>query len=329
MDRTERVAFLTLPGLDHFVADIVASLRGRFQARAFLIETGEALQEAVAWADILWFEFCWPPFPHILNQLAPIAKKKVVRLHAVEAIHTDHVNAVAWETVSALIVVSDGMRRIVRERAPGIAERTALVTLYNGVNLDRFRVSERQDMSQIAWVGNVIEKKNPLLALHILRHLRRQGHGHRLHIAGRPNLLMQMSLTGYRQRQGLDDAVLFHGQVQDMPTFLADKGILLSTSLHESFGYAIAEGMAVGAFPVVADYPGAREFWPEECLFDSIEDAAALILRAEPGRYVAAVRDRLSLQHQLAAIERLLTALPVAHRYRQADVGADGSEPPA
>ena len=69
----------------------------------------------------------------------------------------------------------------------------------------------------------------------------------------------------------------FDGAITDMPAWYADKGVLLSTSMYESFGLNIGEAMAVGAFPVVHDFPGADGLWPEECLFASIEQAVALI----------------------------------------------------
>ena len=68
-----------------------------------------------------------------------------------------------------------------------------------------------------------------------------------------------------------------------MPGWYADKGVLLSTSMYESFGLNIGEAMAVGAFPVVHDFPGADRLWPEECLFASIDDAVALIRSSSAG----------------------------------------------
>jgi len=47
----------------------------------------------------------------------------------------------------------------------------------------------------------------------------------------------------------------------------------------------IGEAMAVGAFPVIHDFPGADRLWPAECLFSSIEEALALIQVAQPGQY--------------------------------------------
>lgn len=94
-----------------------------------------------------------------------------------------------------------------------------------------------------------------------------------------------------------------------MPTWYADKGALLSTSMYESFGMNIGEAMATGAFPVVHGFPGAERLWPAECLFASSDDAVALIRAGRPGLYRGWVGDRYSLDRQVDAIVRLLADL--------------------
>ena len=61
---------------------------------------------------------------------------------------------------------------------------------------------------------------------------------------------------------GLNGMIQFDGIVTDMPAWYSDKGVLLSTSMYESFGMNIGEAMAVGAFPVIHDFPGADLLWP-------------------------------------------------------------------
>lgn len=51
---------------------------------------------------------------------------------------------------------------------------------------------------------------------------------------------------------------------EDVDSFFADKAYVLSTSEHEAFHYAIAEGMACGAAPLCMpwEWGDARHFWP-------------------------------------------------------------------
>jgi glycosyltransferase involved in cell wall biosynthesis len=59
--------------------------------------------------------------------------------------------------------------------------------------------------------------------------------------------------------------------------WLEDKNYVLSTSIHESFGYGIAEAMARGIKPIIHDFPYAYEIWGEELLFRTVDEAVGLI----------------------------------------------------
>jgi hypothetical protein len=79
--------------------------------------------------------------------------------------------------------------------------------------------------------------------------------------------------------------------------------------MYESFGLNIGEAMAVGAFPVVHDFPGAEHLWPAECLYASIDEAVALIRSARTGLYRDWVGERYGLDRQQQAVLRLLADL--------------------
>ena len=102
----------------------------------------------------------------------------------------------------------------------------------------------------------------------------------------------------------------FDGEVADMPGWYADKGVLLSTTMYESFGLNIGEAMAVGAYPVVHGFPGAELLWPVECQFASVEEAVALIRAARPGLYRAWVAERYGLDQQAEMVLAVLEGLP-------------------
>jgi glycosyltransferase involved in cell wall biosynthesis len=131
-----------------------------------------------------------------------------------------------------------------------------------------------------------------------------------VHVAGAfTDLRTARYVKRFMASLGLGGVVRFDGVIEDMPTWYANKGVLLSTSMYESFGMNIGEAMAVGAFPVVHDFPGADRLWPEECLFAGTDDAVALIRSARPGLYRDWVRDRYGLDRQIASVLRLLAEL--------------------
>ena len=134
--------------------------------------------------------------------------------------------------------------------------------------------------------------------------------GFSFHIAGGFTDLRTMRyLRQMQSALGLAGVVHFDGHVANMPDWYADKGVLLSTSMYESFGMNIGEAMATGAFPVVHFFPGADRLWPTECLFASEDEAVALIGAGRPGLYRDWVVQRYGLERQIASVLNLLRTL--------------------
>ena len=72
-----------------------------------------------------------------------------------------------------------------------------------------------------------------------------------------------------------------------MPDALSDVGVVVSSSVRESFHCGLVEGAASGALPVVRDWPffadrnnGARALFPPEWVVDTPQEAADHILAA-------------------------------------------------
>jgi glycosyltransferase involved in cell wall biosynthesis len=208
-----------------------------------------------------------------------------------------------------LITVGDDITEVLLRGNPSIASRVKVEIIPNGIDMDRFAPGNT-DRLRVAWVGHLEPKKNPMLLLQIAHALRRADPRYSVHVAGEfTDLRTARYVQRFTRSLGLDGILHFDGAIADMPTWYADKGVLLSTSMYESFGLNIGEAMAVGAFPVVHDFPGADRLWPEECLFASIDEAVALIRSGRPGLYREWVRDRYSLERQQDAVLRLLSDL--------------------
>lgn len=303
-----RLGFLTLPGLDHFTHDIIARLGATYDVTKYEINDIRVFREAVSQSDILWFEFLWPPFLDLINTTNFGNKRVIVRLHAVEATEQDFPKHVNWAQVDDLIVVSEKMVHIVREHVPDIQTKTKVNVVFNGVETERFNVSGKHDPHQIAWVGRIIPKKDPMLALQILHKLVQKDSDFHLHFAGGfGDAIVKRYLHHMVEQLGLEPNITFHGVLDDMPQFLADQGVFLSTSISESFGYAIAEGMAAGLQTLVHSYPGVDEFWPQECVYNTVDEAVQLIEGGQLPTLKEFVEERYSLDLQIDALNELLS----------------------
>jgi glycosyltransferase involved in cell wall biosynthesis len=296
---------------DSFLAPLIPALERTHEVRFVSLGPGNALAEAIAWADIVWLEWCWDHAVWATRSDLLQGRPCILRLHSIEALQTDFPAQMDWSQVHRLITVGDDIAGLVRDRFPAAAE-TKLRIIPNGVDLARFAAAPagRLDRFKIGWVGHVEPKKNPMLLLQIAHRLHQVDPRYSFHVAG---ALTDLRTTRYLQKMipalGLQTAITFAGEVSDMPAWYADKGILLSTTMYESFGLNIGEAMAVGAYPVIHDFPGADCLWPLECLFASIEQAVALIRSGRPSLYRDWVGERYGLDRQEALVLGVLNEL--------------------
>jgi len=293
-----------------FLAPLIPALAQHYELRFHAGPPGPGLAAAIGWADIVWLEWCWDHAVWATTSGALGGKPCLVRLHSIEALQTEYPAQVDWRQVDALVTVGDDIDALVQARFPATKAAGARHVIANGIDMERFRPG-RPDPRRIGWVGHVEPKKNPMLMLQVMHALERVEPGYHLDVAG---AFTDLRTLRYLQRMvpalGLQGRVTFHGMVADMPGWYADKGVLLSTTMYESFGLNIGEAMATGAFPVVHDFPGAEMLWPRECLCAGIEAAVALIRGAQPGLYRDWVAERYGLAQQEAAVLAVLGMLP-------------------
>ncbi len=314
MDRAQRVAFMLLPGLDHFVPDLLARLPcPGLEVQAFHVRGMAELQAACAWADdanrdVIWFEFCWPPFPAMIAAFDFGGRRVVMRVHRIEAYGTKHAAAAPWSKIDDVIVVSKDMAARLQAEAPALPQSTALHVVHNGVDVQRFVPCGAADRFRIGWCGWLSLHKNPNMALEILYLLRQHDARWHMHLSSKGGELVAVdSFNHLKRRLGLDDAVFVDGDIapEDMPRWHARNTVLLSTSVYESFGFAMAEAASCGCDVVMLDQAGAEEFWPEAMRFGTVLEAAEMIRVAKPGRWHQ-IAQRFSLRHQIEELRKLL-----------------------
>jgi glycosyltransferase involved in cell wall biosynthesis len=318
MHRAPRLAMMMLPTLDHFAADLLALLpaASAWEVRKFLVTGAESVRAALAWTDdtsrdAMWFEFCWPPFPAMIQAIDFAGRRVIVRVHRIEATETPHVANTPWEKVDDVIVVSPEMRGRVLAAAPEIAVTSRLHLICNGVDTDRFVLGCDWNPFSIGWCGLMTLRKNPTLALQVLARLREDDARYHLSLCGLAgDPLAHETFMHLARRLDLLSAIRFDGRVAQalMPAWHAANGVLLHTSLHESFGYGIAEAAATGCDLAVFDHIGASSSWPSSVLFGTVNEAVRLIQAAKQGLWRAHVCDNFSLARQISATSTMLGA---------------------
>ena len=328
LGRPPRIAFILMGGLEHFAPELIAGLcaSGEVEARGFPLKGG-SLAEALAWADdpardAIWFEFCWPPFQKLLAGTDFGGRRVIMRVHRAEAYGYDHAANTPWHRVDDAIVVGADMRQRLLAAAPGLPQTTRLHVIPNGIDLSRYRPAEAPDPFRIGWCGYLTLHKNPNLALEILYRLRAEDPRYTLNIATkRAEVVLLDSFRHLAQRMGLSRYIEIEWDLpqERMPEWHARNGVLLSTSIYESFGYAIAEAAAAGCDVAMLDHAAAADHWPSAMRFGTVDEAVWIIRNSAPHRWREHVAENFSLERQVAAVAalvrgpRLQGTVPIVH----------------
>jgi CDP-glycerol glycerophosphotransferase (TagB/SpsB family) len=307
----KKIVFFVKDGMNNFFEDIIMRLDGEYWTRKISVTDIAQLETGMEWADICWFEWCDDIIASASAMPVCRNKKVICRLHRYEAF-TRYPARVIWESVDKLVIVTPHLKELLEKNFPGISKRVDIVVIENGVDLDRYSFKKRDAGCNIAMVGYLHSRKNPVMLLQIIKKLVETDKRYKLFIAGRfQEQLLRLYWEYQVIRMGLSDNVIFDGWQRDISSWLEDKNYLLSTSIHESFGYGIAEAMARGIKPVIHDFLNADEIWDKRFLFNTVDEAVDMILddSYDSEAYRDFIKSRFNLDDKVAEIRKLLSEL--------------------
>lgn len=237
--------------------------------------------------NVVFVDFCNENAIALLENIEKLPKKPriVVRLHGYEA-YSYFIWKLDWSKVDALIVVGPWMKDFLLSKPPVLRSGVDIRVIYNGIDLDKFGLHPEKDEGSMAFLGHLNKKKGiGLLGCAIASMPERE-----FHIAG---AYQDEQVKVYLENPGYKN-LNYYGEVEKTEDFLKNKQYILSTSLTESFGMSIGEGMAMGATPLVHSWPGAEMLWPKECIWTTMDELKSIEPR-EPEWCRKWIEDRYSL----------------------------------
>ncbi len=306
-----KIAFLCLPGLDNFLKDIVETFSLGYDVKLVVTTDGNQIAEAIKWADIVWLEWANDLAIFATNNVPEIQNKKVVcRLHGYEAF-TQFPEKINWANIDKLIFVGDHIKRILHELHPNLnIDPTKEVAVPNGVDLDRFKFSLHKPGYNLAILARINYRKNPEFWIQIINKLKEVDNRYKLHVGGDfqdPRYFVYFNYI--KKEMKIEDNFILHGWIDNVEEFLEDKDYILSTSIHEGHPYNILESMARGIKPIIHNYSGLKEQWPNELIYNTIDEAVEKITEQtyDSEGYRRFIEDNYPLEKQIDNTYCLLT----------------------
>ena len=313
--KREKIAFFCIKGLDNFLNDIIMHLSYDYEVKLVLVSNNEELKlvdKWMEWADICWFEWC--------NELAvygsrlPIAmeRKVICRLHRYE-VFTNYIHQLNLENIDKIIFVSKYIKNLFLSKVNYDESKCEIV--FNGINMKKFR--KNLDMNKgfnIAWIGYLNLRKNPMMAIQILYELIKIDKRYKLFIAGsfQDEALKDYIITLIK-KLNLEGHVFFNDFIpnEKINEWLKDKNYIISTSISEGHPVGIMEAMMCGLKPIIHYFPGIEEFYPEKFIWYTIDEAVEMILSDDYNstEYRHFIENRYSLIKQITEIKNVLNRI--------------------
>ncbi|MEU4876582.1 hypothetical protein [Streptomyces sp. NPDC021608] len=309
------------PELDKLAGSLTALAAHRLgEDEEFGRQAEKLLRPHLDWADTVFVDWCVGPAA-LLTSVDPGDTRIVVRLHSAETF-SPWPFLVDFSRVDDLVFVGAHLRDLTVAVTPRLAagpgRRTPrLHVIANAMDLAA-QVRPKPDDARftLGLTGISSVAKDPRWAIEVLRILRAQDSRYRLVLIGDDvDARLSAAARSYARLYRADlaelepsGAVRRLGQLDDVPAALTDVGVILSSSVRESFHCGFVEGAASGAVPVGRDWPffagkanGARTLFPADWVVASPQEAAERILKVTADPDVWRHTGRTASEHALAA----------------------------
>ena len=310
----------------HFLDPVLERLPSRYRVRRFTWSPEvpeEILAQQMNQVDVAWFEWGTGPIIPASRTKRPIPV--ICRIHRYE-VYTKAPRQVAWKNVDCLVLISDHIKQTFHDLHSWIPE-TRIEIVPNAIPVDDYPFdSYRKNNFNLGFLGRLHYVKNPMLLIHIFNKIVEADSRYQLHIAGEEQHSEVSQYIVYQAQQlGFDQNIHIYGKLgaDDVRSFLSQCSTILSTSVIEGHPVGVMEAMASGCKPVIHDYPGARVLFDADFLFNSIDQAVNLVLKApyEPKRYRRYIKERYNLPDQVRRVTGILDDLVAQHYPQKEAVG--------
>ncbi|MGP9734869.1 glycosyltransferase [Brachybacterium sp. AOP42-C2-15] len=277
-----------------FIKSAVPLLREWFEVRvdewpSEIMHDERQSKQLLAWADYVWVEWLTAASVWYAEHVRP-TQKLVVRMHRYE-LGRSYGDQIPVHKVGAFVAIAPHCLEDMIERFS--FDRAKVHYIPNFYQVDSYDRSEADDegrLFRLAVIGAVPRRKGLLRALELLRSLREIDQRYTLSILGKEVSEMPWiawdpheqayfaACEEFVRENGMDDAVTWVGWT-DVRKEARKYGFVLSTSEHEGSHVGPGEAYCAGNQGIFLRWRGAEFVYPEEQVFDTVEQMASHVLR--------------------------------------------------
>ncbi|MFV9645075.1 MAG: glycosyltransferase [Desulfobacterales bacterium] len=276
-----KVAIICSPGMDNHLGEVSDYFCENHETKICVNGNQEEIFNSLKWADTVWIEWADQTSINVTSlERLLFGKQVILRIHSYEAF-TKHLDYIKWSTVTDLIFVAEHIKGIVLEKYPTIKSNVDRIhVIPNGIDIERFKLSKHPNRKDLAYLGFLNFKKDPVLLFTAFEELLKIDPEYKLHIGGTFQEERYELYLDQIQKENplLKKQIIYHGWVEKPEEWLKDKSHIICTSVLESQGKGIMEAMAMGLKPVIHNFVGAREIYPSKYIWNTAKEFCEMVL---------------------------------------------------
>ncbi|HEX3074064.1 MAG TPA: glycosyltransferase [Ignavibacteriales bacterium] len=182
--------------------------------------------------------------------------------------------------MDSLILVNQAFEKVLLENVDAAAKSKTDVKIIHNPISETTPFKKRAKNFNIAYVSRFHADKNPALMVQILAQLVKADSRYKIFMAGR---IQDKQLYHYCMdlidKLGLKNNFVYEGIIEDIPAWLQDKSMILSTSIVEAHPVGISEAMMMGLKPIIHNSFGDLDkIFGSKFMFNTADEAVKLML---------------------------------------------------
>jgi len=290
------------------------------------------------WADYIWIEWCEGTIVQASARKGGINEFNEVRLqHIIQPARNDydwskakiinrmididvyygHYRAVQWQNVDHLAYIARHIYDIAdkemnfKDRFPNL--KTTHIPL--SINLNEYNFRKRDgSVKKLAWINHIWTGKGLPTMLQAFKALCVADPTSKweLHIAGywSNEQWLRPYINHIISEMGLVDQVKIYDWIPNVNDFLESFDYVVSSSFKEAFSLIAAESMAKGIKMLTHNWLGAKDIWPESCVWTTIDEFVAKILANDyNSEYYRELASKYDKKYEIKAANKLMNLI--------------------
>lgn len=289
------------------VRNVMDFFAKRFNVSYYNYQNSQPVQQTLNHSNIAWFQ-------SVSNMLVDATNSdcsaKIIACLTIEDFTSDLICKVDWNKVDNLIISAPPKdKAVLFEKLPLIEMQTSVSFVPNGVDMDKFPLSNTTAGKNILCLDEISEENNPMLLVQCMQKLHYIDPEYRLFFTGGfANEKIEKYMRYTVRKLDLDGTVIFDNCTLELSEILKNKHFITTAKIWQKQTNDILAAMSAGLKPVIHDCPQADRIFEDEYLFDIAEQFCNIIISENycPDQYRQFIAQWHNQQNQMDAYNKIV-----------------------